>query len=70
VLHRFTFIKLLGALARHGTIALHGHHEGGCCGCAVSLCPGTVLDAPAAAVYQLSKGGQVVGVAISSEAAE
>lgn len=36
----------------------------------VSVCPGTVLDAPAAAVYQLSKGGQVVGVAISSEAAE
>jgi hypothetical protein len=30
---------------------------------------GTVLDAPAAAVYQLSKDGQVVGLAVSSEAA-
>ena len=31
---------------------------------------GTVLDAAAAAVYQLSKDGQVVGLAVSSEAAE
>uniref|UniRef100_A0A383WIB6 Uncharacterized protein n=1 Tax=Tetradesmus obliquus TaxID=3088 RepID=A0A383WIB6_TETOB len=34
------------------------------------LFAGTVLDAPAAAVYQLKKEGQVVGVAISSEATE
>ena len=31
---------------------------------------GTVLAAAAAAVYQLSKDGQVVGLAVSSEAAE
>jgi hypothetical protein len=34
------------------------------------LFAGTVLDAPAAAVYQLNKDGQIVGVAVSSEAAE
>lgn len=34
------------------------------------LFAGTVLDAPAAAVYQLKKAGEVVGVAVSSEAAE
>jgi hypothetical protein len=34
------------------------------------LFAGTVLDAPAAAVYQLKKDGQIVGVAVSSEAAE
>lgn len=36
----------------------------------VCVCTGTVLDAPAAAVYQLSRDGQVVGLAVSSEAAE
>jgi hypothetical protein len=34
------------------------------------LFAGSVLDAPAAAVYQLKRGGEVVGVAVSSEAAE
>lgn len=33
------------------------------------LLAGTVLDAPAAAVYSLKQDGQVVGVAIHSEAA-
>lgn len=34
------------------------------------LFAGSVLDAPAAAVYQLTRDGEVVGVAVSSEAAE
>lgn len=33
------------------------------------LFAGTVLDAPAAAVYQLKQDGKVVGVCVSSEAA-
>jgi hypothetical protein len=32
-------------------------------------CAGTMLDAPAAAVYQLKEGGQLVGILVSSEAA-
>jgi hypothetical protein len=47
-----------------------------CCYFALIAClllhctAGTVLDAPAAAVYQLKKEGRVVGMAISSEATE
>eukprot|EP00879_Flechtneria_rotunda_P021954 GHRR01023151.1.p3 GENE.GHRR01023151.1~~GHRR01023151.1.p3 ORF type:complete len:116 (+),score=38.53 GHRR01023151.1:1635-1982(+) len=33
------------------------------------LFAGTVLDSPAAAVYQLTEGKQLVGLAVSSEAA-
>lgn len=38
--------------------------------CAAANDAGSVLDAPAAAVYQLKSDGQVVGLAVSSEAAE